>query len=84
MLTRLRELRWPETRLRRFLFAMAIYFPAGTVVTLIIGAIRRLPLGAILSEMLPWILLMLTAVSVGQALLAKAGTSFWKPLGVDD
>ena len=77
---KLRSLQWPDTLLRRFLLAIAVYFPTCAVGTVIVSAIRGLSLETTLVEVVPMVLLIAFFIALFQAWLAKPKTNFWRPL----
>lgn len=70
---------WPSTWLRRFVFAMSVYQPVLFLTAIVAGWVRGLSLAESMLLLWVWAFVMGSVISLIQASGSKPGASFWKP-----
>lgn len=77
---RLSKLRWPSTFVRRLGLALLFYLPALFLASLVIGWARGLPLVETMLTISMWLAVTGVVIALVQALVARPGQPFWRPL----
>lgn len=78
MLKHVKSWRWGDTWVRRFVQVLLFVGIPGFLASLISGAVRSIPLSAIMLEIWMPIFLLCVVIAAGQATIAKGGTTFWR------